>query len=149
MGGRDDSRNDGGAGEAPPPLDSSPALRKQWSRDFPADVPAVPTLPDADLRYQAALDWRKWTNGGCSFRLCQRSFDRAVMVEEGIFHAPSLFDLRSPLLRQEAELASRATHSIVAAAETHPSGSKFGGCKRALPDLGPCPGKIDHNVGNR
>ena len=32
---------------------------KQQSHDHPIDVPATPTLPDADLRYQEALDWRK------------------------------------------------------------------------------------------
>ena len=43
---------------------------------------AGPTTPDANLRYQDALDWRKWTKGGCSFLLCPRSFDRAVMVAQ-------------------------------------------------------------------
>ena len=37
--------------------------------------------PDANLRYQEALDWRKWTKGGCSFLLCPRSFDRAPGFE--------------------------------------------------------------------
>ena len=31
----------------------------------------------ANLRYQQALDWRKWTKGGCSFLL----FVRAVLIE--------------------------------------------------------------------
>ena len=34
---------------------------KQWSCDYPIDVPATPMLPDDNLRYQEAqaLDWRK------------------------------------------------------------------------------------------
>ena len=56
---------------------SNPAMGKQWSRDYPIDVPATPTLPDANLRYKEALDWRKWTEGGCSFLL----FFRAVLIE--------------------------------------------------------------------
>ena len=28
---------------------SNPGLGKQWSRDYPIDVPATPTLPDANL----------------------------------------------------------------------------------------------------
>ena len=41
-----------------------------------------PTLPDANLRYQDALDWRKWTKGrlGWDFPFCPRSFEKAVMV---------------------------------------------------------------------
>ena len=42
---------------------SNRALGKQSQlsrRDYPIDVSATPTLPDADLRYQEALDWRKW-----------------------------------------------------------------------------------------
>ena len=37
---------------------SNPALDKQWSRDYPIDVPATPTRPDHDayIRYQEALD---------------------------------------------------------------------------------------------
>ena len=38
-----------------------PALGKQWSRDYSIDVPAMPTLPNYNLRYQEALDWRKKT----------------------------------------------------------------------------------------
>ena len=34
---------------------------------------AGPTTPDANLRYQDALDWRKWTKGGCSFLLSSLS----------------------------------------------------------------------------
>ena len=30
--------------------------------------------PDANLRYQEALDWRKWTKGGCSFLLLSAHF---------------------------------------------------------------------------
>ena len=37
---------------------SNPAFGKQWSHDYPIDVPATPTLPDANLRYQQ-------TQGGC------------------------------------------------------------------------------------
>ena len=47
----------------------NPALGKQLSRDYPIDVPATPTLPDAELRYLEALDWCKWAKGGCSFLL--------------------------------------------------------------------------------
>jgi hypothetical protein len=36
---------------------SNPALGKQWSRDYPDEVSASPP-PDANLRYQEALDWR-------------------------------------------------------------------------------------------
>ena len=35
---------------------------------------------DANLRYQDALDWRKWTKGGWDFPFCPRSFEKAVMV---------------------------------------------------------------------
>ena len=38
---------------------SNTALGKQWSRDYPIDALATPTLLDANLRYQEALDWRK------------------------------------------------------------------------------------------
>ena len=57
-------------------------LHNSGSRDYPIVVPATPTLPDANLRYEGALDWRKWTKGGCSFLLCPRSFDQAVMVAQ-------------------------------------------------------------------
>ena len=62
---------------------SNPALGKQWSHEYPIDVPATPTLPYASLRYQEALDWRNWTTEGCSFGsfFCPRSFDRAVMIK--------------------------------------------------------------------
>ena len=53
---------------------SNPALGKQWSRYYLIDVPATPTLPDANLCYQEALDWRKWTKGGCSFHLLSAQF---------------------------------------------------------------------------
>ena len=60
---------------------SNPALGKQRLRplrDYLIDVFATPTLPDANLRYQEALDWRKWTKGACSFpQVYLRSFDRA------------------------------------------------------------------------
>ena len=56
-------------------INSNPALGKQWSRDYPIDVPATPTpLPDANLRYQEALAWRKCTKGGCSFLLLSAQF---------------------------------------------------------------------------
>ena len=62
---------------------SNPALGKQWSRDYPIDVPATPTLPDANLRFQEAI--RKLPTGAngekedaVSF-FCPRSFDRTVM----------------------------------------------------------------------
>ena len=35
--------------------------------DYPIDVPATPTLPDANFRNKEALDWSKWTKGGHSF----------------------------------------------------------------------------------
>ena len=62
-------------------LGSNPALGKQWSRDYQIDVPATTTLPDANLRYQEALDCCKWTKGGCSFLLLSAQFqvDRAVV----------------------------------------------------------------------
>ena len=63
---RSATRDAGGPG-------SNPTLGKQWSRDYPIDIPATPTLPYANLRYQEALDWRKWTKG--------RPFVRAVLVE--------------------------------------------------------------------
>ena len=56
---------------------SNPALGKQRSR-VPDRCPATPTLPDANFRYQEALDWRKWTKGECS---SVPSFVRAVLVE--------------------------------------------------------------------
>ena len=34
------------------------------------------TLPGNNLRYREALDWRKWTKGGCSF-----PFVRAVLIK--------------------------------------------------------------------
>ena len=45
-----------------PAFDSEPCLGrpgKQWSRasDYAIDVPATPTLPDTNLRYQEAFDW--------------------------------------------------------------------------------------------
>ena len=49
------------------------ALSKQWSCDYPIDVPATPTLLEANLGYQEVLDW------SASF-LCPRCFDRAVVV---------------------------------------------------------------------
>ena len=44
-------------------LGSNAALGKQWSHDYPIDVPATPsTLPNGNIRHQEALDQRKWTN---------------------------------------------------------------------------------------
>ena len=58
---------------------SNPALGKQWSRDYPIDIPVTLALLDANLRYQEALDWRKWTKGGwttggCRFHLLSARF---------------------------------------------------------------------------
>ena len=50
-----------------------PDLGKQWSRDYPSDVHATHTLPDANFRHQEAL------KGACSFHLVTRIFDRAVV----------------------------------------------------------------------
>ena len=61
---------------------SNPALGKQWSREHPDEVSAPPTLPDANLRYQEALDCAKRTKGGYDLPFCPRSFDRAVMVAQ-------------------------------------------------------------------
>ena len=36
--------------------------RKQWSRDYPH---AKLTSTYANLRYQEAVCWQKWTKGGC------------------------------------------------------------------------------------
>ena len=43
---------------------------------YPIDVPATTTLPDANPRYQEALDRHKWTvtNRGCSFLLLSAQF---------------------------------------------------------------------------
>ena len=46
------------------------------SRDHLIDVPATPTLHDAKLRCNEALDWRRWTKGECNF-----PFVRAVLIE--------------------------------------------------------------------
>ena len=51
-----------------------PWASKQWSRDYPIDIPATPTLPAANLRYQEALDLREWTKGGCSLLLLSAQF---------------------------------------------------------------------------
>ena len=48
-------------------------LGKQWSRDYPAS-PATSTLPDANLRYQEALGWRKRTKEDVASFFCRRSF---------------------------------------------------------------------------
>ncbi len=55
------------------PQGSNPALGKQWSRDYPDEVSAPSTLPDANLHYQEAFDWRTMDKR-------RRGFDRAVMV---------------------------------------------------------------------
>ena len=57
--------------------DSNLALGKQWSRDYPTDVPATPTLPKANLRYQelsTGADRRR-------MQLPSESFVRAVLIE--------------------------------------------------------------------
>ena len=59
--------------------------RRAAFRDYPVDSDLsrpgpTPTLPDANLRYQDAPDWRKWTKGGWKFPFCPRSFEKAVMV---------------------------------------------------------------------
>ena len=69
-------------------LSSNPALGKQALRGqvtrgsgYPIDVaaaprrsPTTPTLLNAYLRWQDALNWRKWTKGGCSFLLSSAQF---------------------------------------------------------------------------
>ena len=45
----------------------SGSLRKQWLRDNRNAY--TPQLANANFRYQEALDWRKWTKGGFSFRV--------------------------------------------------------------------------------
>ena len=40
------------------------AFGKQWSRDYPIDVSATAALPNANLRYQEALDKRKSASSG-------------------------------------------------------------------------------------
>ena len=52
------------------------ALGKQRSSDHPIDVPASSTHPDAYLRYEEALNWRRWTKGGYSSPLV-----RTVLIE--------------------------------------------------------------------
>ena len=44
------------------------------SRDHPVDISSTPTLPHANLRYQEALDWRKWTKGGSRIPLLSAQF---------------------------------------------------------------------------
>ena len=49
----------------------------EWSRDYPIDVPATPTLPDANLRrYQEALDG---ANGLKEDAAAFFSFDRVML----------------------------------------------------------------------
>ena len=44
------------------------SLGQAWSRDYPVVISRpTPTLPDANLRYQDALDWLKWTKGEWDF----------------------------------------------------------------------------------
>ena len=52
-----------------------------WSRDYPIDIPATPTLPDANLRYQ-----QKLSTGGANkqkedAQLPSSSFVSAVLIE--------------------------------------------------------------------
>ena len=44
-----------------------------WASSGHVTTRSTPTLPDANLRYQEAFDWRKWTKGGCSFLLLSES----------------------------------------------------------------------------
>ena len=43
----------------------------------------------ANLRYQDALDWRKWTKGGWDFPFCPRGFEKAVMENRSISSKPT------------------------------------------------------------
>ena len=57
-------------------------LGKSWSRDYdPIDVPGMPSLRDAHLRYQEAFDWRKWTKGKCSSLLLSAQFCHGSSVQ--------------------------------------------------------------------
>ena len=61
---------------------------EQWSCDYPTriDEPTTPTLPKINFSYQEALNWRKWTKGGCSFLLLSAQhgfkFDRPASVTD-------------------------------------------------------------------
>ena len=44
-----------------------PSTAKQQSHDHRIDVPTTRTLSYDCICCQEALDWRKWTKGGCSF----------------------------------------------------------------------------------
>ena len=56
-----------------------PALGTQWSRDYLIDVPATSTLPNANLRYQEALDWLKWTKEDAAAISCLSIFDMVTL----------------------------------------------------------------------
>ena len=52
-------------------------LRTTWlssTRSMSPQHLRSPSLPDANLRYLEAFDWRKWTKGGCSFLLLSAQF---------------------------------------------------------------------------
>ena len=57
-----------------------PSTAKQQSHDHRIDVPTTRTLSYDCICCQEALDWRKWTKGGCSFPFLSAQFDRQVMV---------------------------------------------------------------------
>ena len=61
---------------------SNPALSKQWSRDYPIDVPHSPMLTFATKKLSTGANGQK--EDAASF-FCPRSFDRAVMDRESIF----------------------------------------------------------------
>ena len=52
----------------------------EWSRDYPIDVPATPTLPDANLRrYQEALDGANGLKEDAAAFFSFESFDRVML----------------------------------------------------------------------
>ena len=64
-----------------------PAFGTQWSMVTSphVNVPATQTLHNANLLYQEAHDWIKWTKGGFSLLFCprMRSFDLAQWYDLG------------------------------------------------------------------
>ena len=93
----------------------SPALGKQWSRDYPIDVPATPTLPDSHLRYHEALDWSKWTKGECTFLPWSAQFDRAIMGPDTVW-----------LLLSQSHGAGHAVWLLLLCLGDYPTGSGSG-----------------------
>ena len=60
-------------------LSVGPSLRRAPARPGFTDYPVVisrptPTLPDANLRYQDAPNWRKWTKSGWDFPFLSTQF---------------------------------------------------------------------------